>query len=230
MSSGKVKSSTDLDSLSEIELTILSHISRFGLTTSDVWGVAPELKALLRSEVSAAIRKLNRSSLITSGWLHHGRHYFVLTEKGTQILGLINGKNGLLSESVKLRAYAGLLLVCSLRSELQILDTADVGVKLNANLNGLPNGFALMQNNPNRLAFIRVDSSPHAKPSRSAQSIRGDILRFAKHPVTRPMMQRTDFEYVWITVTQPRANSVLEHFRKYDRVGKSPITVVGERS
>lgn len=29
-----------------------------------------------------------------------------------------------------------------------------------------------------------------------------------------------------ITVTQARANSVLEHFRKYDRVGKSPITVV----
>ena len=39
-------------------------------------------------------------------------------------------------------------------------------------------------------------------------------------------MRKQEFEYVWITATKGRAESVIREFRTYTRVGRSPISLV----
>lgn len=228
MNFGKPNECERLDTLAPVELALLAHVANVRLTTKDVWEHAPDLAGLPRSEVGAAVRELIHKKLLVPGFLYHGRHYFVLTSAAAQLLKVAIGVSGLLSEPVKLKAYARQQLVCTVRHDLKLLGSGVKQVFL-PSLEVPMDGFAMRQTTDAtvaNIAFIRVDSSFAGRPSRSAQTIRNDILRFAKLPALAAHMQAQRFEYIWITMTSRRAEAVKTHFRKYHRVGNSPITIV----
>lgn len=216
------------DALSPVELALLMHAANVRLTTSDVWEHAPDLVGHTRPEIGAAVRTLIHKKLLVPGWLYHGRHYFVLTGMAARLLNVANGASGLLSEPAKLKTYARQQLICIARQDLQLLGNG-VQRAHQPELRVPTDGFAIQLATDATLinvAFIRVDASFASRPSRSAQTIRHDILRFAKLPVIATHMQAQRFEYIWITMTPHRAEAVKAHFCRYHRVGNSPITIV----
>ncbi len=209
-----------------LENEVLLHTAKYKITWADAWDIDPALKTYPREKLAGTVRSLLRQKLLVRGTLHIGKYYFALTEKALARISKPDALSGLLSEHAKQRAVAKFLLVCHHRNDLQFVEDAPNDVPTLKSLHGLPNGFARRRNMPQGLAFVRVESSVIARPSRSAQIIQGDILRFARHPVIRPIMQKPAFEYIWVTSTQKRANAVLERFQKYKRGGAARFTVV----
>lgn len=227
MSFGNSNKCTGLDTLSATESALLAHVAKVRLTTSDVWEHAPDLVGQPRVKVGAVVRELVHKKLLLPGSLYHGRHYFVLSSAAAQLLQIDSSRSGLLSEPMKLKAYARQQLVCITRPDLALIGSGRSTYQLL--LGVATDGFTVANTGDNsvaKFAFIRVDTSFASRPSRSAQTIRNDILRFAKLPKVAARMQAQCFEYIWITMTPRRAEAVKQHFRKYHRVGNSPITIV----
>ena len=224
MKSGKA-SNPNITQLTPIEATVLEHVANYGLTTRDVWQDGDLANTDIAS-VGAAARSLTRSGLLEVGNLYHGRHYFVLTHRGIDQVKHSTVRPGLLSEPDKIQSYAKLLLLCIFRTDLRTVLAAPLVKQFGEGLRGIASRFLLKRDEQPFLAFLRIDTRVQSRPSRAAQAIRGDILRFARHPNLALVMKRQRFEYLWITATQARADAVLAHFRTYARVGKSQFTIV----
>ncbi len=81
----------------------------------------------------------------------------------------------------------------------------------------------MLQPEQKKAFYLQVDTSLYAYPSRTAQRLRDAIFRLAKLPAIKHLVQQQQFELVLVAVTAPRAESILNHFRRYDRVGGTPI-------
>lgn len=225
MKSGSHESPNSPNDLLPVENALLVHLMTHGLTTSNVWDVCPLLKPFSRKAVGEAVRKFVKLKFLLRGELHHGRFYFVFSPESVKLSQPGFLQSGLLNEPMKLVLYTRLLLTCQLRHDLKPTPPDKILKQFGEELRLQFRSF-LLNNATKSIAFVRVDNRVQSRPARSAQVIRGDILRFAKISPLAAMMKRQHFEYVWITTTQPRAVAVLEHFRKYARVGKSPITII----
>jgi hypothetical protein len=192
------------------------------LTVKAVWATSGDLAAFDAKAISKTIKRLVRRGLIEVGWLQHGTHYFVLSRRAARHLQSVN-QCGLLSESAKLAAYGRLLFVTQYRAEFSFGQSNATARKLGFSTNGYANCFAINKSNQS-LAFVRIDKSIASRPARSAQTMRSDILRLVKRTEIAELMKQKRFEYVWCTATQARAGATLREFRKYDRVGNSPVT------
>ena len=200
-----------------VESALVAHLKTHGLATFDVLDFATELKPHGREVVRATIRRLIRQRIVKRGKLYHGRSYFVLSTSVQQPAQL-------LSEPVKLILYARSVLIAKHRPELKPIGFLSFDRLLGKYFPGQGRSFLLNQSKAQTLAFMRVDNRVQSRPARAAQVIRSDVLRMAKNPLTAELMKSQHFEYIWITTTQPRAKAVLEKFRQYSRVGKSPVT------
>lgn len=225
MKSGKRQHSRPFQ-MSPTGLAVLKHVARHGMTVSNVWDCPSEFAGADRTSVSKSVRELTHAGFLMRGDLHHGRFYFVLTETACEALSVSASKAGLMNEATKVRAYTKLLLLCNHRPELKSVATESFSKHFGENLRGIANRFFARPDDRQFIAFMRVDTRVQSRPSRAGQLIRTDIYRFAKHPLLASVMKQQSFEYIWITVSQPRADAVLAHFRRYLRIGKSPITIV----
>jgi hypothetical protein len=209
----------------EIDSIVLQHVARNRLTVNTVWDSAPDLQKIERRGIAKSIKRLVRRNKLEVGWLHHSRSYFVLTKKGIAKAGMTHTSSGLLGEVAKLHAYARLLLVNKYRTNLSFEISASLHRTLNLENYGLRSGLAVCSNSA-RLSFVRVDTSFAAQPIRSAQKLRSDIFRLAKKPEIASKMKTQQLEFIWITASPARGRAVMTEFRKYSRVGSSPMTVL----
>ena len=131
-----------------------------------------------------------------------------------------------MSEPKKQAAYARLLLACKYHPEMTPLEQEEA-IELNRGFKkcGFMHSFAKRRDS-GRICFVRVDRYPATRPRTGAQCLRNDILKLARNEAVEDLMLKEEFEYVWITATKGRAESVIREFRTYTRVGRSPLSLV----
>lgn len=212
--------------LNNDDFEVLRHIGRHELTTADVWSHAPELSHLDRKSVGASVRRLVRLKLVERAPLFHGRFYFALSPSGRAAASNSQAKPAEFSEGRKVQLYARLLLTCIHRKELTPVSAVLFARYFEQQWQPLAGRVLAVRDRDDSMAFMRVDAHIASRPTRAAQVLRSDILRLAKSNVIAAKMKTQRFEYIFITATKPRADAVIAHFRKYAKVGRSPITVI----
>ena len=212
--------------LTKNETLVLSHVCRYGLTVSTVWAIANEFDGLDRVAVGAAVRRLTKLRLIERGVLHHGKFYFVPTHAGFEKLGKSPSSVGLMSEAAKLKAFARLMVCCREKPSFKLANSAVLIPRLGDSYRGIANRFLVSATDGQRLGYLNIDAHLASQPSRPAQQMRADILRFAKQPILATFMKDRCFEYFFVTVSKGRSEAVMKKFMPYKRVGKFPISVV----
>ncbi|MDX1926246.1 MAG: hypothetical protein SFV81_07005 [Pirellulaceae bacterium] len=225
MNSGSVMKA-DIKRLTDVEQAVLEHSRVFGITTSDIWDSDPTLKSFGRVAVGGAVRKLTRIGMLLRGTLHYSRYCFVYNPAVNAQMRVRSSPIDPQNESQKLLGYTKLLLHYGSRPDLHPIDPEQFVKHFGNNLRGSANRYMRRIDQPPTLTYLRIDTRVQSRPSRSAQVIRGDILQMVKNQQLASQMRQQKLEYLWVTPTQMRANAVIAHFRKYDRLGKSPISVV----
>lgn len=222
--------SSDIESvfcnLSSVERSLLQLIATHGLITKSTWLSFMQFKDISPQLISSAMRSLTSRKIVVARLLHHGLFYFAFSKASIAKLGLPERMGNPLCEPSKLRAYARLLFVSKYRPTLKRLDNEALSECLDEKVHGLPSGFFGDSIDAKHFGFYRVDSYIQSSPERSAQVLRNDILRLISIKSVVDRFKREEFEIHWITATQRRADSVMQRFRVYDRVGGATINVV----
>jgi hypothetical protein len=208
---------------SPLEAKLLNQIVTFRLTTRLAWNYA-ELKEHSPLEISQALRRMTKSRIVEAHPLHHGRFYFTLTSKTATQLDL-TCTGGPLSESAKVRAYAKLLLGVIYLPGFVPLRGATLAERIGEHIVGLPDLF--MVNPTSKLInLVRLDVQPAASPARTAQQLRQDLFRLASTPTLKQLVRDGQLKIALVACSIARCQSILEHFRKYERVGNVPVRTI----
>ncbi|HMO37237.1 MAG TPA: hypothetical protein PKA06_14460, partial [Gemmatales bacterium] len=194
-------------------------------TTRLVWEHSAALSEFSASEISGCLRTLTKSGDVEAHPLHHGRFYFTFTPQHKLRTTDTRWRGGAFGENQKIKLFAK-LLVGTIYIPGSIPCTAQQLAKLLGDQDhGLSTQF-LIHTEQKKAFYLQVDTSLHARPSRTAQRLREVVFRLAKLPTVKHMVKQRQFELVLIAVTAQRAESILNHFRRYDRVGCTPIRVL----
>jgi len=218
-----------IETLSVVERRVLSHVSRFRLTTSTVWNRVADLRDTPYGDIGDAVGRLLREGYLISGILIKSVRYFVLSQKGaaeTADLKLTKeqARYGLLSERAKIKA-CGIMDLCADPKVNWLPATSQESLDFyGESVYGLPSGLLIDQGNV-QFCFCRVDGSIESLPKRSAQTIRADLLRMQKQPSLASAINEHRLKYVFVTATKPRADRILEQFRNYQDMKTTPIHV-----
>lgn len=206
----------------ELELALREQIETYGMTTRLVWEHAASLKSYAATDITACLRAMSKSGIVEAHPLHHGRFYFTFARHHSLRDRTSRWRGGALGEAEKCRAFAK-LVVGTLHSPDAVPCTAEQHSKLlGEGGQGLSLQFMLLPEQK-KVFYLQVDTSLYAYPSRTAQRLRDAIFRLAKLPAIKHMVQQQQFELVLVAVTAQRTESILNHFRRYDRVGGTPI-------
>jgi hypothetical protein len=212
----------------EIDLAgqrILEHLVRYRLVTKPIWEAWQKLDPSGATDYSKAIKRLIKNRFVDCFSLHHGRFYFVLTERANRELNLSECGCGPLSEYEKVKAYAR-LAYCSQTKSVELMTPPEVRVLISEECVSWSKGFYRIQSSPERVGFMRVDGNLQSHPARAAQQLRTDVFRFGKAPCIVKLIKSNRFELTWLTATEMRMSTVIELFRSYDKVGNAPINSV----
>ena len=204
---------------------ILEHLVRYRLVTKPIWETWQELDPSDPIDYSRAIKRLVKHRLVDGFSLHHGRFYFVLTEKAIRELSLNECGCGPLNEYEKVKAYAR-LVYCSQTKAVELMTPSEVRDLISEECVGWSKGFYRIESSPERVGFMRVDGNLRSNPARAAQQLRTDVFRFGKAPCIVKLIKSNRFELTWLTATELRMSTVIDHFRSYDKVGNAPINSV----
>jgi len=226
MSSASQPVNAKLDGVSEREQLLLSLIVTYGFIVKSTWMQLSNGNKDSEDAMASAMWSLTRKRMVTARTLHHGISYFMLTEATATKLGLPKFRNQPMSEASKLRMYARLLFFTRYDSTATSIEPNELNQRLGVPSYGLPQGFYLRGSDPGFLGFLRVDTSIHTSPVRSAQVLRHDVLRLVKFVAIQERLRIKKFDFTLITATQSRADAVLSLFRTYDCIGKAPIKTI----
>lgn len=206
----------------ELELALREQIETYGMTTRLVWERTESLKSFDSADITTCLRALSKSGVVEAHPLHHGRFYFTFARYHTLRNSTSRWRGGAFGESEKRRVFAKLLVgtlylpgavPCTAEQHSKLLGEGGQGLSLQF----------MLQPEQKKVFYVLVDTSLHAYPSRTAQRSRDAIFRFAKMPAIKHLIHQQQFELVLVAVTAPRAESILNHFRRYSRVGGTPI-------
>lgn len=204
---------------------ILEHLVRYRLVTKPIWETWRELDTSETIDYSKAIKRLVKHRLVDAVPLHHGRFYFVLTMNAMRELNLEHCGSGPLIEHEKVKAYAR-LVYCSQNKSVELLTPSEVRHLISDECVSWSKGFYRKESSFERIGFMRVDGNLQSYPARAAQQLRTDVFRFGKTPCIVKLIKSNRFELTWLTATDKRMSTVIEHFQCYDKVGHAPINSV----
>jgi len=209
----------------ELEQALLAQIETYGMTTRLVWDRYPSLRVYAATDITACLRTLSKAGVIEAHPLHHGRFYLTFTRQYKLRHPQSKWRGGPLGEAEKINMFAKLMVgttyipgatPCTAEQHAKLLGEGGHGLSLQF----------MLQPEQKKLYYLQVDRSIHAYPSRTAQRLREAIFRLAKLPSIRHLVKEQQFEPVLVAVTPQRAEAILSHFRRYDRVGSTPIRIV----
>jgi hypothetical protein len=225
MRSGKDAENRKCDSPTYIDTAIVEQVKLYGLTTRAAWAKAPIASSLTRRDIGLSFRRLTTRGILKSHRLHHGLHYFTLTKSEARRIGCETTSGGPFQERNKFQAYARLLVGLTHLPDASPLRLANKSRMLGPKAIGLPDTMMLSSDGC-KIYWVRIDSSIRSQPSRAAQQLRTDIFRIVKIDSIRELIQERRFELVLVACTLARSNSILKHFRSYERVGATPIRTI----
>ncbi len=206
----------------DLEVALREQIETYGMTTRLVWEHTVSLTSFAPAEITACLRVLSKSGLVEAHPLHHGRFYFTFARHHHLSHRTSRWRGGPFGESEKCKAFAKLVVgtlhlpgvvPCTVDQHSKLLGEGGQGLSLQF----------MVEADRQQIFYLQVDKSLFAQPSRSAQRLRDAIFRLAKLPAIKHLVQQQQFELVLVAVTAQRAESILNHFRRYDRVGSTPI-------
>jgi hypothetical protein len=206
----------------EVELALLKQIETYGMTSRLVWEHTASLKSFSATDITACLRALSKSGIVEAYPLHHGRFYFTFARHHTLNNRTSRWRGGAFGEAEKCKAFAKLVVgtlhlpgavPCTAEQHSRLLGEGGQGLSLQF----------MLQPEQKKVFYPQVDTSLVAYPSRTAQRLRDAIFRLAKLPAIKHLVQQQQFELLLLAVTAQRAESILNHFRRYDRVGGTPI-------
>lgn len=206
----------------ELELALLKQIETYGMTTRLVWEHTASLKPFAATDITTCLRALSKSGIVEAHPLHHGRFYFTFARHHSLRDRTSRWRGGAFGEAEKCKTFAKLVVgtlhlpgtvPCSAEQHSKLLGEGGQGLSLQF----------MLQPDQKKVVYPQVDTSLVALPSRTAQRLRDAIFRLAKLPAIKHLVQQQQFELVLVAITTQRADSILNHFRRYDRVGGTPI-------
>ncbi len=206
----------------EQERLLVSLIVTHGIVTKSTWGASTVFSS---EELANAMWTLTRRRLVVARPLSVGTTYFMLSKSAASKLGLPPLWAKALEGDGKLRAFARLLFFTQYYPDAARISNEDVATAIGQCVGGLPQGFFRRQGVPDWLGFLRIDGHMTGVPTRSARSLRDDVLRMVAFDTVKSKLKQANFEWFWITARQSRADAVMALFRAFD-VRCAPVTVV----
>ncbi len=222
-----MRSGSTLESLSQspLERALLKQVTTYGMTTRLVWSLDEELKPHLPLEITQSLRRLTKAQVVEAHPLHHGRFYFTLTKRMARELSMANCQGGPFGEPAKIRAFAKLLLGVVYLPGVIPVRAAALADRIGEPIVGLPDVF-LLHHASKQLYLVRIDVQPAQAPNHTAQQLRQDVFRLARTPPLKELVRTQQLKLAVAACSDRRCQSILDHFRSYQQVGKLPVLPV----
>lgn len=203
---------------------VLQQTARYHLSVFASCEQLPEFADCGPREVRQCLREAERRQLVGSAPLHANLRYWYLLPAGAALLQLDTKRNGPLSESAKLRAYA-MLRFCCLSDKPRHRLTASELQKHFPVLSrpGLPSTYYFEPGGRGRLGLARIDVGHRGRWDRVLQSVRADMNEHAAQSGFRQLIQADRFEMTVLTVFRQKAVRLREAF--FQRGDTAPTTV-----
>ena len=211
-----------LDLRTEPERLLLSLIVTHGIITKTTWEGS---SAYSSTELSNAMWRLTRRKLVVARPLCCGITYFMLSKFAASTLAIPQTWAKALEGDGKVRAFARLLFFTKYFPDAIRASKEDVAAIIGQSAGGLPMGFFTRKGSSDWLGFVRIDGHMTSVATRSARSLRDDVLRMVAFKGIKALLKQRNFEWFWITARQSRADAVMTQFKTYD-VRKAPVTAV----
>lgn len=204
---------------------IREQVSVYGMTTRMVLRATSSLQSYADSELVRSLRDLTGKNCLRAYPLHHGRFYFTFTEKEADRCQTEQTRGGPFNERDKFRAFARLMIGTAYSPTSIPLSRSEAEILLGTEMGGAVNNF-MIRPEVKTILGITIDTAIHAFPARPAQKLRDDVLRYVRYSNVKSLVAQSRFEIVLVAATQPRSDSILKHFRLYDRVGGTPVNAI----
>ncbi len=206
---------------------ILSHITRYRVSTFDVLSRLPHFADESPRYLRRLLRDSREAGLVTSAALHSGSRYWFLTPVGATRCGLDESRSGPQSETAKLRAYALLLFCCLSDRPRHRLTPSELSQQSSVlHRPGMPGTYYFDPAGKGSIGLARIDAGNHGRWDRVVQSVQDDISLHRKLPGFRQLIKAHRFKITVLTVLPAKAERTVSVLKSLPEVKQVPVHVV----
>lgn len=207
--------------------TVVEHLARYRLGVMESFRQLPVFTQQSPSTIRKVLRMLQHESLIASNWLHTGRRYWHLTERGAAQCHLPPGRSGSLGEQAKLRAYAVLRFCCLTDRPRQRLTNDELGEHFpEVHRPGMPQGYYFDSYGTGRMGLLRIDVGLRGRWDRVVQSVCEDLREHLRRAGFRRLILAGRFEFTIATVLPQKAERIRESVTRVSVAHRTSIQVI----
>ncbi len=221
----RTKNKQPLTCTQELASSVLNHVARYRLTTTDALENLEPAEPATRKQKHDALKHCTRMGWLGSDWLIRGQRYWYLTG-AVEKLGIDAKRYGPLSEPAKLRAYAMLRFCCeqnSVRHKLTRIEMAKHFPELDRS--GLPDRYYFNTENKGRLGLVRYDFGHHGRWDRVVEATKRDIRNHLIEPGIRHLILADRFEISILTALPQKAQRLRAVLETHSLSLRIPIGV-----
>lgn len=205
---------------------LLEHLARYRMTVPAAVASLPSTKGHGLARAKQVLRECRRQSLVDSAVLHGRSRYWFLTALGAKRCSVTVRRDGPLSETAKLRAFA-LLHFCCLTGRSRLRLTAE---EIHQNFPdlyrpGLPTGYYYDPANSGRMGLARVDASPGGRWDRMIETLRADMTDHLRQPSFRRLVEAGRFEITLLTVFPEKADRIRTTLTQHRDLERVPVRI-----
>ncbi|MEZ5940297.1 MAG: hypothetical protein R3C18_02820 [Planctomycetaceae bacterium] len=205
---------------------LLEHIARYRMTVPAAVATLPSTNGRGLAGAKLVLRECRQQSLVDSAPLHGRSRYWFLTASGANRCSVTVNRDGPLSETAKIRAFA-LLHFCCLSGQPRLRLTAD-DIRQNfpdLYRPGLPTGYYYDPAHSGRLGLARVDASQGGRWDRVIETLRSDITDHLRQPSFKRLAEAGRFEITLLTVFPEKADRIRTALARHRDLDRVPIRI-----